>query len=190
MFCRRRRGKVRAIVSRFGLEPGLSAVWASLLCVRGADRDVQGSVRVAEGGGEDVGGPEIGARGEARKLSLGSAIAGLRRRVHTCSDRVVAAGGLAQGTIGGVGGACVQGSGLTSCTGHGFARPSAAQAPAYRINVLLGLQRWSVMRVEAPHPCVSDLCFTEFQQPREPPRSPRSRASEAAPDGRPCPRRR
>ena len=50
-----------------------------------------------QGGGEEIGGPEIGARDEAEHLSLGSAVAGLSRGVHNCSDRVVAAGGLAQG---------------------------------------------------------------------------------------------
>ena len=74
-----------ATVSKFGTR-------SSLLGVRRADRDVEGSVRVAEGGGEDVGGPEIGGRDEARDLTLGGAVAGLRSSVNKCSDRVVAAG--------------------------------------------------------------------------------------------------
>ena len=41
-----------ASVSTFDLKPGLRAVRPSLLGVRRADRDVDGSVRVAEGGGE------------------------------------------------------------------------------------------------------------------------------------------
>ena len=53
-------GKVQAVVSKFGLKPGLRAVWASLLCVQRADRDVQGGVPVAKGGGEGVGGPKVG----------------------------------------------------------------------------------------------------------------------------------
>ena len=39
--------KVWATVRKFGLVPGLRAVGASLLSVRGADRDVKGSVGVA-----------------------------------------------------------------------------------------------------------------------------------------------
>ena len=54
-----------AVVGKFGFTPGLFAVTASLLGVRGADRDVEGGVRVAWGGGEDVGGSEVGARNEA-----------------------------------------------------------------------------------------------------------------------------
>ena len=68
--------------------------------VRRADRYVEGGVRVAEGGGGDVGGPEVSARDEAGNLSLGSAVAGLSRSVHKCSDRVVTAGGLAQANSG------------------------------------------------------------------------------------------
>ena len=85
-----------AIVSNFGLTPGLRAVRSSLLGVRRADRDVEGSVRVAEGGSEDVGGPKIGAREEARHLSLGGVVTGLGTRVNKCGDRVLASGGLAQ----------------------------------------------------------------------------------------------
>ena len=48
----------------------IACSWAGLLCVRRADRDVQGGVRVAKGGGEDVGGPEVGARDEAKNLGL------------------------------------------------------------------------------------------------------------------------
>ena len=40
---------MRATVVKFGREPALGAIWASILCVRRADRDVQGSVCVAEG---------------------------------------------------------------------------------------------------------------------------------------------
>ena len=80
-----------AVVGKFGLEPGLSAVGACLLSVRRADRDVQGGVRVAKGGGEDVSRPEISAMDEAQKLGLGGVVAGL-------------------GAAGGVAGACVQGS--------------------------------------------------------------------------------
>ena len=75
--------------------------------------------------------------------------------MHKCSDRVVAASGLAQGTAGGVGGACVQGSRLAGSTRHLFTRPSAAQ-------------HGPVVRVEAPHASVVDLSVAEFQKPRAP----------------------
>ena len=51
-----------------------------------------------------VGGREVSARDDGN-LSLDSAVAGRSRSVRKCSDRVVAAGGFAQRTTGGVGGA-------------------------------------------------------------------------------------
>ena len=59
--------------------------------------------------------------------------------VNECVDCLVAAGGLAQGATGGVGGVRVQGAGLAGGTGYGFAGLGAPQAQADRINVLLGL---------------------------------------------------
>ena len=72
--------------------------------MRRADRDVQGGVRVDEGGGADVG-PEVSARDEARNLGLSGVITSLCSGVNECGDHVVTAGGLAQGAAGGVGGA-------------------------------------------------------------------------------------
>ena len=83
-------GKVWAVVGKFGLEPGLRAFWATLLSVRRAGRDVQGSARVAKGGGEHVGGPEISARDEAGNLGLSGVIAGLGSSANWCGGRVVA----------------------------------------------------------------------------------------------------
>ena len=71
--------------------------------------------------------------------------------------------GLAQGATGGVGGARVQRAGLASSTGYTFAGPGAPQAQADRINVLLRLEHGSVVRVEAPHPGVTDLRVAKFQ---------------------------
>ena len=51
---------------------------------------------VYESGGEDVGGPEVGTRDEARNLGLSGVIPGLSCGVNECGDRVVTAGGLAQ----------------------------------------------------------------------------------------------
>ena len=53
------RGGVWAVVGEFGFVPGLCAVGPGLLGVRRADRDVEGGVGVAKGGGEDVGGSEL-----------------------------------------------------------------------------------------------------------------------------------
>ena len=50
-------GGVWAVVGAFGLD--LRAVRGNLLCVRRAHRDVEGSVGVAEGGGEDVDESEV-----------------------------------------------------------------------------------------------------------------------------------
>ena len=55
-----------AIMVKFGRELGLGAIWASLLCVR--------RTRVAEGGGEDVSGPEVSAKEEAKKLGISISI--------------------------------------------------------------------------------------------------------------------
>ena len=66
-------GNVLAETSKFGFTPDSCAVRHSLLGVRRADRNVEGGVRVAEGRGEDVGGPEVSARDEAGNLRLGSA---------------------------------------------------------------------------------------------------------------------
>ena len=43
-------GEMRTIVGEFGLVSGLRAVRAGLLGVRGAHRDVKGSIGVAQGG--------------------------------------------------------------------------------------------------------------------------------------------
>ena len=67
-------GKVWAVVRKFGLVSGLRAVGASLLRVRGADRDVKGSVGVAQGRGEDIRGPQVSARDEPRDLHLSRTI--------------------------------------------------------------------------------------------------------------------
>ena len=50
--------------------------------------------------GEDIGGPEVSARDEARNLGLSGVVTGLSSGVNKCGDRVVAAGGLAQGAAG------------------------------------------------------------------------------------------
>ena len=53
--------------------------------------------------------------------------------VNEGGDRVVAAGGLAQGAAGGVSSARVQGASLAGGAGYGFAGPSALQAQADRV---------------------------------------------------------
>ena len=147
-----KRGEVCTTVGKCGLKPGLRAVRPSLMGVRRVDRDVEGSLRIDEGRGEYVRGPEVSARDEARNLSLGSAVAGQSRSVG-------------QGTTGDVGG-------VSGSAGHRFTGPGAAQALAYRINVLLRFQHSSMMRVEAPHPCVIDLCVAKFLQQRVSPQEP------------------
>ena len=91
-----KRGDVWAVIGKFGFTPSLCSVRPGLLGVRRADRNVKGSARVAKGGGEDVGGSEVGARNETGNLSPSSAIAGPSRSMHKCGDRVVAARGFAQ----------------------------------------------------------------------------------------------
>ena len=136
-----------ATVVIFGREPGLGAIWASLLCVRRAYRDVQGGVRVAEGGSEDVGGPEVRGGNEARNLGLSDVITGLSSSVDEGGDRVVATSSLVQGAAGGVGGAGIKGADMAGGAGYGFAGRTQAQAD--RVDVLLGLHR-SVVEVDPP----------------------------------------
>ena len=61
----KKRGEVRAVMGEFGLVPGLRAIRASLLSVRGANGDAEGGVGVTKGG-SDVRGSQIGARDEPR----------------------------------------------------------------------------------------------------------------------------
>ena len=56
-------GEVPAIVGEFDLMSGLRAVRAGLPSVRGANRDVKGSVGVAQGGGEDIRGSQVKCQG-------------------------------------------------------------------------------------------------------------------------------
>ena len=135
-------GEVWAVVGKFGFTPGLCESW---LGVRGADRDVEGRERVAEGEGEDVGGSEVGARNEARNLRLCSAITGLSRSMHKCGDRVVAASKVQQ---------------------MAWAAPVSRDPDWQAAQGTGSHQHSSMMRIEAPHPCVISLCVTKFQQSR------------------------
>ena len=152
---------VRAIARDFGLVPGLRAVRA----VRGTDRDVNKSAGVAQDRGEDIRGPQVCARHEPRDLLFSRAVARLSRCVHQRSDRVVTARGFAHRAASHVGRARVQGPGLAGSTRHGFARPSAAQAQADRVDILLGLHHGTVVRFQAPHPRVVNLGISKFLQP-------------------------
>ena len=114
-----------------------------------------------------AGAPDDWGVGNVLLEESGSATAGLSSSVHKCGDRVVAAGGIAQGAASGVGGACVQGSSLAHSTKNRFTGPGAAQAQANRVYVFLGLQHRPAMWVdEAPHPGVVDLRVAELQKPR------------------------
>ena len=68
-------GQVEAIMPKFGLDPGLSAVNTSLGGVRGANGDIQGSASVAQSRREDVSGPQIRARNETGNLHIRGVIA-------------------------------------------------------------------------------------------------------------------
>ena len=89
--------QVRAIVFKFGLDPGLRAVNTCLRGVRGADGHIQCSVGVAQSRGEDVSGPQIRARNEARNLHLRGVITLLRSCMNERGGSVVTTRGLTQG---------------------------------------------------------------------------------------------
>ena len=122
------RGKVWATKDEFGLVSGLRAIGTSLLSVRGADRDVKGGVGVAQCRGENIRRSQVSARDEPRDLHLSRAVTRLVCCVYQRSDRVVSARGFSHRAAGRVGRAHVEKPNLASCTRHGFARPSAAQA--------------------------------------------------------------
>ena len=132
--------------------------------MRGADGDVKGSIGVARGGGEDVRRPQVRTRDEAGNLHLSRAVAGLGRCVYQRGDRVVAARGLTNRAAGRLGRARVLESVLVGSTRDRFAWPSAAQAQADRVGILLGLHCCTVLRVQAPHPRVIDLGIPKFLQ--------------------------
>ena len=96
----------------------------------------------------------------------GSSIsAGLSDSVNGGSDRVVATGGLAQGTASGVGSARVQQARLAGNTRYGFAGAHPAQPRADWVNTLFTLLG-AVVRVEPPQPSVVNLSGAELEKPR------------------------
>ena len=94
---------MRAVVREFGLVSGLRAVGASLLRVRGTDRDVKGGVRFAQGTGEDIRGPQVGVRNEPSHLHLCRAVAGLSGCAYQRDGRVVTTRSFTHRAGGGVG---------------------------------------------------------------------------------------
>ena len=151
-------GKVRAKRREFGLVSGLRADMASLLSMRGTDRDVDGGAGVAQGGGEDVG-------RSVPRMRPGTSISAVQ-----CPPRSRSRGRRL----------C---PGIRSGRQH-KARVPLAQAD--RVDRHLGLHHSTVVRVQAPHPRVIDLGVPEFL--RGPLMSPRARASVADLDARSCPR--
>ena len=85
------------IVLMFGLDPRLSAVSTSLRRMRGTDGDIQGSVGVAQGRGEDVCGPQVRARDETWNLHFSSVITLPRCCMQEGRDGVVSPCGLPNG---------------------------------------------------------------------------------------------
>ena len=132
--------QVGAVVFQLGLHPGLSAVSASLQSVRRADGHVERCVGVAQGRGEDVSGPQVRARDEARYLHLRAVVALLCGRVDERGDGIVTARSLAQGAAGGMRGARVQDARVAGGAGDWFCGSSTAQTEADRVDVLVSIQ--------------------------------------------------
>ena len=112
-------------------------------------------MRVAKGGGDDIGRPVVGTKDEARNLRHSGEVTRLSSNVNKCGDRVVAVGGISQGPARGVDGARVQRASLAGSTKYGFnwaQRISGARAG--RINALLRLQHRSVLGIEPPQPAM------------------------------------
>ena len=148
------RVEVGPIVLEFGLNPGQCAVGTSLTSVRGADGDIQGSVGVAQGRGEDVCGPQVRARDETGNLHFSSVIALLRCCMQKGRNGIVSPCGLSKGAAGGMRCARIQNARVTGGASDGFHRASATQPKANRVNVLVGFQSQTVTRVEPPQPGV------------------------------------
>ena len=120
----------------------MQSVPASWVCER-SDREVKRRLRVAEGGSENVSGPQKSAPGMKPGTSISAA----------WSQDCAAARGLAHGTASGARSARVRESRLTSSTGHKFRGARAAQCRAMK-------------RVERPQPGVVHVQITELSDPR------------------------
>ena len=116
--------------------------------MRRADGHVQCGVGDTQGRGEDVSGPQVRARDEARYLHLGRVVALLCGCVYERGDGVVTTRGLAQSAAGGVRRARVQNARVAGGAGDGFRGPSTAQAEADRVNVLISIQGRAMAGVE------------------------------------------
>ena len=128
-------------------------------------------VRVTKGGGEDVSRPEIGARDEARNLSLGGVVAEL---TAACLSAVTALWPR-------VASPRAQQAGRRLCPGIRSGKQQIVRVHWARRNPRRkrtesthswGSQHWSVVGVEPPQPGVVNLRGAEFVNPREQPRSP------------------
>ena len=140
----KKRVQMGPIVLKFGLDPRLSAVSTSLRRVRGADGDVQGSVGVAQGRGEDVCGPQVRARDETGNLHFSGMIALLCCCVQEGRD------GLPKSAAGGVRCTRIQDARVAGGASDGFNGTRAAQTKADRVNVLVSFQNRAVARIEPP----------------------------------------
>ena len=146
----KKRVQMRPIVLKFGLDPRLSTVSTSLRRVRGADGDIQGSVGVAQGRGEDVCGPQVRARDETRNLHFSGMIALLCCCVQEGRDGVVSPRSLPKSAAGGVRCTRVQDARVAGGASDGFNGTRAAQTKADRVNVLVSFQNRAVARIEPP----------------------------------------
>ena len=138
------------IVLKFGLDRRLSAVSTSLRRVRGTDGDIQGSVGVAQGRGEDVCGPQVRARDETGNLHFSGVIALLCCCVQEGRDGVVSPRSLPKSAAGGVRRTRVQDARFAGGASDGFNGTRAAQTKADRVNVLVSFQNRAVARIEHP----------------------------------------
>ena len=120
--------------------------------MRGADGDIQGSVGVAQGRGEDVCGPQVRARDETGNLHFSSVIALLRCCMQEGRDGVVSPCGLPNGRSRRPCAATrIQDARVAGGASDGFHGASATQTKdTDRIDVLVGFQNQTMARVEPP----------------------------------------
>ena len=87
---------------KLGREPGLGAVWASLLCVRRADRGLQSGVRVAAEMRTSAG------LGSVPGMKLGTSVSAVRSQDRAAARMSAVTAFLAHGAAADVGSARVQ----------------------------------------------------------------------------------
>jgi hypothetical protein len=151
-----KRPEVWSIVFHFALEHGHDAVSASVLCVWGANADVEGGGGMPQGSGEDVGGSQPGAGDETHDLVLRRGVALLCGAEDHAFYRVVPFGGLGDGATGRVRARRVKELSAAPGARNWVGGTSSAQSNTNGLNELVLGEDWPVVLGHVPKPRVVD----------------------------------